>query len=226
MIRSLLAASLALSLAVPGAGHRGGQSAPGKPLTLAQVWSLNAAYTDPQHGVSFRYPSAWKPATQFGYHLPALTLEDKPIAGFGYQEGGFPRQRVVGPYSATNLEGFGIVYAAAPAASAGACQAKAAALAETQEHRTLTFNGRPFTAYETAEGGMSQAISGNLYAAYVQPVCYLFETDVAIALPGALDGIPALTPAQSRSITAHLLDIMKSVRIAPPYSGGPTVITK
>jgi len=49
----------------------------------------------------------------------------------------------------------------------------------------------------------------------VQPFCYLFETDVATASPRVLDGIQALTPAQERFINAHLLDIMKSVRIAP-----------
>jgi hypothetical protein len=44
-----------------------------------------------------------------GYIPPALTQsQDEPIAGFGYEEGGFPRERVIGPYSATNLEGFGV----------------------------------------------------------------------------------------------------------------------
>ena len=80
---------------------------PSKPLTLAQVWTFDATYTDQQHGATFRYPSVWVPTTQPGYIPPALTASDeKPIAGFGYVEGGLPRERVVGPYSATNLEGF------------------------------------------------------------------------------------------------------------------------
>ena len=91
---------------------------PGAPFTLTQVWTLDATYSDEQHGVTFRYPRIWKPRAQFGYNPPALSdATPKPIAGFGYEEGGFPRARVVGPYSSTNLEGFGIVYSAAPAAN-------------------------------------------------------------------------------------------------------------
>jgi len=62
---------------------------------------------------------------------------------------------------------------------------------------------------------MSQSIAGRLYATYVGQTCYLFETDTAVASPGALDDIQALTPAQLRSIDMHLLGIMKSVRIEP-----------
>jgi hypothetical protein len=62
---------------------------------------------------------------------------------------------------------------------------------------------------------MSQSIEGELYAAYVGSTCYLFETDVAMASPAALDDIQALTPAQLRDINVHLLNIMKSVRVMP-----------
>lgn len=43
-----------------------------KPLTLAQVWTLDAPYSDPTHGVTFRYPSAWRAMTEWAYHPPAL----------------------------------------------------------------------------------------------------------------------------------------------------------
>ena len=62
---------------------------------------------------------------------------------------------------------------------------------------------------------MSQSNAGKLYATYVAPTCYLFETDMAMASPGVLVDIQALTPAQFRSIERHLLDIMRSVRIVP-----------
>jgi hypothetical protein len=191
---------------------------PGKAFTLTQVWTLDATYSDEQHGVTFRYPRIWKPTAQFGYNPPALTQETpKPIAGFGYEEGGFPRDRVVGPYSTTNLEGFGIVYSAAPAANTAECDARANSISEmpehrTPEHRTVVFGGRAFSMRETGEGGMSQSNSGKLYATYVHPNCYLFETDVATA---SVDDISGLTPAQLRVIETHLLDIMKSVRIVP-----------
>ena len=184
-----------------------------KPFTLTQVWTLDATYSDKSHGVTFRYPRIWESATQFGYIPPALTqMISKPIAGFGYEEGGFPRNRVVGPYSTTNLEGFGIVYSAAPAANTTECDARATSISETPERRSVVFGGRAFSERDTGEGGMSQSNSGKLYATYVHPNCYLFETDVAVA---SLDDMSSLTPAQQRDIDSHLLTIMKSVRIVP-----------
>ena len=214
----MLSVVVALSLASFLTGQSFGQTAPepAKPLTLARVWRLDATYTDPRHGVSFRYPSTWKATTQFAYHPPALTGSDaKPIAGFGYSEGGFPRQAIVGPYTKTNLEGVGIMYSALPAGSAAECNAKAALLANEHGHTTAVFGGRSFSVYATGEGGMSQSISGKLYVTYAQSTCYLFETDVAVASPGVLDNIPALTKAQFDSIEAYLLEMMKSVRILP-----------
>jgi hypothetical protein len=188
-----------------------------KPFTLTQVWTLDATYTDPRHGVTFRYPSVWKPENQFGYIPPALTQSlNEPIAGFGYAEDGFPREGVIGPYSATNLEGFGIVYSAVATANTGECESKASSLASTPEHRVVRLHGRTFTVRETGGAGMSQSNSGKLYATYVRPTCYLFETDVAAASMAALEDISALTPAQEHFIDTHLFNIMKSVIIVPP----------
>ncbi len=60
---------------------------------------------------------------------------------------------------------------------------------------------------------MSQSISGTLYAVYVGPTCYLFETDMAVVSPGVVDNIQALTPAQLDSIHEHLLEVMKTVQV-------------
>lgn len=220
-LRTLPVAWIALLIADPVFGQGSMQSAvqPAKPLTLAQVWRMDATYTDARHGVTFRYPSVWKAETQFGYHAPALQDEvnGKPTAGFGYEEGGFPRGRIVGPYSAFNVEGFGIVYAAVPAAGAANCDAEAASLAETPKRQVARFGGRTFSEYETGEGGMSQSNSGSLYATYMQSVCYLFEIDVATASPDAADDIRGLSAAQMRILWGHLEDIMKSVRIRPVH---------
>jgi hypothetical protein len=217
MLRVLLAAGLALLLVAPPCGQGPWQthSAPAEPLTLAQFWALNASYNDPQHAVSLRYPAAWQAKTQFGYHPSALTRLDgaKPIAGFGYSEGGFPRTRFVGPYGGTNLEGVGFVYSAVPAAGAAECDAKAASLSEKPEGKPVEFGDRSFSVYQTGGAGMSQSITGQLYATYAAPTCYLFETDVAVVSPGVVDNIQALTEAQLQFIDSHLLAIMKSVRI-------------
>jgi len=197
---------------------RAGQGAgtPAKPLTLTQVWTLDATYRDAEHGVSFRYPSVWEAGTAFGYHTPALSDYDEtePIAGFGYEEGGFPRGDIVGPYTRTNLEGFGLVYSALPGANLAACESRAAAVARTQEHTHTVLAGRSFTVYQTGEGGMSQWIYGELYVTYAPGTCYWFETGIAGVVTDVADGIKGLTRVQTRSIEAHLLEIMRSVRIA------------
>ncbi len=218
MLRVLSAASLALLLVVQTSGQGLGQAPAqtAKPVTLRQVWTLDTTYTDHQHGVTFRYPSAWQAATQFGYHPPALTLSaTKPIAGFGYSEGGFPRDRIVGPYASTNLEGVGLVYSAVPAASAAECEAQAASLSDSPEHSQVVLGQRSVSVYKTFSGGMSQSMSGELYATYASSICYLFETNVAVVSPGVVDDIQTLTAAQLHDIERHLLEIMKSVRIVP-----------
>jgi hypothetical protein len=219
IVRALVFASFApfLLTAIYGLEGEQASTSPAKPLTLKEVWVLDATYTDQEHGVTFRYPSVWKAATQFGYHPPALTESDvaKPIAGFGYEEGGFPRDHIAGPYSANNLEGFGIVYSAIPAANASACETTASSPAETKtpEHRPVIFNGRSFSEHHTGQAGMSQSNSGRLYAIYVRPTCYLFETDVAVS-SGTMDSVQTLSPDQLRFIEDGLLKIMKSVHIA------------
>ena len=218
MLKVLSAASLAVLLVVQTSGQGPGQrpTQNAKPVKLRQVWTLDTTYTDRQHGVTFRYPSAWQAETQFGYHPPALTLSaTKPIAGFGYSEGGFPRDRIVGPYARTNLEGVGLVYSAVPAASVAECEAQAASLSDSPEHSQVVLGQRSFSVYKTFSGGMSQSMSGELYATYASSICYRFETNVAVASPGVVDDIQTLTAAQLHDIETHLLEIMKSVRIAP-----------
>src|ERR1035441_648464 len=100
-----------------------------KPPTLTQIWALDATYRDPNHGVTFRYPSVWRAATEFGYHPPALKDSfAPPIAGFVYDLDGFPRNQQTGPYASTNLEGVGVLYSAIDAANAAECKKKAASL--------------------------------------------------------------------------------------------------
>jgi hypothetical protein len=210
-MRNLLSALTVLLILVLAAAMRGQLSParPLKPLTLSQVWALDATYTDPDHGVTFRYPSIWRAATQFGYIPPALsTLVEKPIAGFAYDH-------LMGPYTATNLQGFGIVYSAIPAADFAECKTFAASLSETPTRRTIVLGSRSFWVYETSEGAMMSVTSGNLYATYAKDTCYLFETGVAATSEKALDNVPPLPPAQHRSIDQHMLNIMKSVRIVP-----------
>jgi hypothetical protein len=213
--QGLFVALIALLLLDQVRGQIARPSASAKPLTLAQVWAPDAIYTDPQHGASFQYPSVWQATTQFAYHSPALagSVQAKPIAGFGYSEGGFPRDRIAGPYTDTNLEGFGIVYSAVPVTKAKQCDAMAASMAYRPKPSHVVLGQRAFTDYETGEDGMSQSISGDLYVTYENHTCYFFEADVALASTAALEDVTALTTEQLTSIYDHLFEIVKSFRI-------------
>jgi len=216
MYRILFVASFAMLLANPTSSQVGRQTPAdsAKRLTLTQLWTSDATYTDRLNGVVFRYPSVWRNEGMGGFNPPLLVVSaEKPIAAFGYSAGGFGPDRDIGPYSTTNLEGFGIVYSAAPAANRAECDARAASISENPEDRTVVFGGRAFSESDTSNGGMSQPTSGKLYATYVRPNCYLFEIDVAVAL--SVDDVAYLTPAQLDFINTHLSDIMKSVWIAP-----------
>ncbi|MGI4826617.1 MAG: hypothetical protein ACRYFU_00240 [Janthinobacterium lividum] len=186
-------------------------------MTIDQVWSLNATYKDQQHGVSFSYPATWMATTQYAYHQPALSQSEdvKPIAGFGYSEGGFPRDQIVGPYSPTTIEGFGIAYSAVPAESESKCNDKAASLADKPSHRRVKILGRGYSVYGTSSAGMSQGISGDLYVTYVRPTCYLFEVNVAEVSIGVVDDLKQLTPKQTQELTDHLLKLVKTIHIVP-----------
>lgn len=211
MRRILVGASVASLLLGPRAiSQNGARDDSHKPPTLKQLWTLDATYSDPLHGVSFHYPSAWVRDDSFGYVSPVL---QNPIAGFGYETGGFPRGDVPAPYSETNLEGFGIVYAAVPASSAVSCRKSAGSIAHSRA-KPILLGGRRFLVYETDDGQfMSQSTSGTLYATYANATCYLFETTVSAASLAVLDDITELTDAQSRFIDAHLLTVVKTIRI-------------
>jgi hypothetical protein len=216
--RTLVAVSFVLLQAAfaEGQSEKSAPTVPAKVLTLEQVWALDATYRDPQHGVSFQYPSVWKAGTGFGY-LPPVIADGadgrQPTAGFAYSEGGFPRDHVVGPYSATNLEGFGVVYSATRATDASACEATAASLSQSSKDRDVVLGGRSFSERSTSGAGMSNSESGKLYAIFVRPICYLFETGSETT--SAADGVQNLTAEQLQLIDSKLFSIMETVRISP-----------
>lgn len=193
-----------------------------KPLTLRQVWSLDSTYTDQQHGITFLYPSVWKPATQFGYIPPALTSSagsyenqiPTRVTGFGYLPGEFPRH--IGAYATTNLEGFGVVYSVLGVPSKAECDKKAAFVAQGADNHKLPLvriAGLPYSVYQIAGEAMNQTYAGKLYATYHEGVCYLIETGVAAVVPGTSINGQLPTPASVHDIDGHLWHIMETVRI-------------
>jgi hypothetical protein len=150
-----------LSQAAAGSPASGSApAAPAKSLRLAQLWKLDARFTDAAHGVSFRYPLSWQAGTQFGSVPPALTLaQEKSVSGFMYENRGFQPGHAIPPYSTTNLQSFGIVFSAIPAENAAACEAKASAAAAAVtdvvgKPHPVVLGGRTFSVRELSARAM------------------------------------------------------------------------
>lgn len=212
--------SLLLSALLPFSAQKPAHQPTTKPLTIRQVWTMDATYTDRKHGVTFHYPSVWQPATQFGYDPPALSQQadpdNNPIAGFGYAVAGFGSENARGPYARTNLEGFGFVYSAVASPSESDCDFRAASLADTPRVTHVTLGSRSFSVRTTSSAGMSQSASGELYATYAAHTCYLFETNEAAGTVGVMEDVRGLTPSEDRTINSGLHAIVHSVRINLP----------
>jgi len=219
MLRSPLALILAFAFAGLAYGQAEQKTPPATPkrLTVAQVWTLDATYTDRGHGVTFRYPSAWTAGTGFAYHQPLLTTSSDAhiIASYGYSADSPPPDTTPAPYLGTDLEGFGFTYATAAGANQTQCETMAASIADENKHTSVLIGQRRFSGYEVAEGGMSQSIGGELYVTFAGATCYFFETDAGWKAMGVFDGIRPLTNHESSLIWAHLMTILKSIRISP-----------
>src|SRR4051812_4771240 len=99
-MRRLLFCLTLISILAPVAAGQPTTARSHKPLTLAQVWNLDATYKDAEHGVTFRYPSVWEADTQLAYNPPALSIpaDIKPVVGFAYELDGSLLGKIVAPY--------------------------------------------------------------------------------------------------------------------------------
>jgi hypothetical protein len=219
LLRTPPAICLTLSLAGLAWGQAVQKKSPttSKRLTVAQVWALDATYTDREHGVTFRYPSVWTAGNDFAYHQPILTESNdaRIIATYGYDTRNPSPDGPASPYSGTNLEGYGISYATAAGANQTQCETMAAAVADTKIHKSVLIGMRHFSNYEVGEGGMSQSTGGDLYVTFAGSTCYFFETDAGWITMGVFDDVRPLSTRNSAFIFAHLWTVMQSVRISP-----------
>ncbi len=196
--------------------------APRQPVTMEAMWKLDTHFADAAHGVTFLYPGTWTRTEQpLSYHAPALLQAPQVTSAisFAFSEGGFPRARARGPYTRTTLEAVDIVYAAQPVPDAFACQTLAIAVSGSGDDTSKTFrvlHGFRYSVRPTSDAGMSQFISGLLYATYARNTCYLFETDAAGLGAGVDTDVHTLSKHDYHTIDLHLFSIMQTVHIAPP----------
>ena len=190
MVKSCFSGILMLCAAVPA---------------LAQT----ASFVDSATGVSFQYPKEWKRAdgSQF-YSPPAMVPQSAQVLGAVVWSAGKPQK--------TTLSGAQFLYAFDKNASSQAClhpHNEGDSAKPTID--TVRIGNISYAHNHSEEGGMCHQEQENVYAAYVNNACYLFDLSVHTVCSGVIDGMRDATPSELAAIQARLDDILKTVQIGP-----------
>ena len=183
-------------------------SASATPAVPATETVPRNGYADPEHGISFRYPTVWTSShSQQGY-LPSAILDTPGVHA---------KQTVtfapLGVYATTNLTNLNFTYAFLRDATAQTCHDVVAKNQDsTGPVTTATVNGVPFTEISGGHAGMSHRLDITLDGTFRNGTCYLFERDEATIAPGVEEGHRTLTDAEERALQRHLNDIFQSIR--------------
>jgi len=170
-------------------------------------------YTDSKNGVSFQYPSVWKPVASPADYGQSLVRENSnnisPVFAVEFsQEGNL--------YDKTNLEGLAYVYFATPSPNITAC----ATLGDVNQGQpprptNTTINGLRFQHSTGGDGGMSQWMASDAYSIYRNGTCFIFE-EIFKTVNAQVAGKRDLTKAQTTALQRHLDAITQSIVFAPP----------
>lgn len=178
-------------------------------------------FSDPAFGVSFRFPGGWSftridpdaknPALSIAY------MNDRTVST-GLR-GLLTNETLPGLHSwpKTVFSSVEFAYDARPAASAAACQRIVRDNWET-EAAPVTLNGVTWWHGTASGAGLSTEIEENIYASFVAASAACLRFDLAVAtshVPGK-DFPRELTEHEKTLIHASLMNILNSVRIAPP----------
>jgi hypothetical protein len=171
-----------------------------------------ATYTDPKNGVSFQYPSVWKPVADPTNYGQSLVKENSPnitpvFAVEFSQEGNL--------YQKTNLTGLAYVYFATPSSNATAC----ATLGDVNQGQppkptNTIIHGVRFRHSTGGDGGMSQWMTSDAYSVYRNGACFIFE-EIFKTVNAQVADKHNLTKAQTTALQHHLDAITQSIVFAP-----------
>ena len=169
-------------------------------------------YSDPKTGVTFQYPSVWKPVADPANYGQSLVRENSnnitPVFAVEFsQEGNL--------YEKTNLEGLGYVYFAAPSPNIAAC----ATLGDVNQGQPpkptyTTIHGLRFQHSTGGDGGMSQWMTSDAYSVYRNGTCYIFE-EIFKTVNAQVAEKHELTKAQATALQRHLDAITQSIVFTP-----------
>jgi hypothetical protein len=184
--------------------------APSAPTVSMSKASITT-YSDPATGVSFQYPSGWRPLTPAdGIFNPEFTQNYGPAK---LVETFHPKGT---PYASSNLVGMTFSYTAKTGTNAADCKKVPAAINQGQTpSKTETIHGVAYTRADGGDGATCHEMSFTVDAAEVGGKCYIFERDLETECAGVHGpGTDvALTAAQQAALQKQLDEAMASVQI-------------
>jgi hypothetical protein len=179
---------------------------------LPVVAQSSSRFADPQNGVTFRYPGDWKEASQNRFYLGQDFVSDKAeVRGVVAWKAWEQTEN-----AKTTLAGTQFVYALDRNASSTTClhpQNQGDPTASTVD--TVKIGGIAYAHSHGEEGGMCHSEREDVYTAYRNHACYLFDLSVHTICPGVVDGMRDATPAELADAHTRLMEILKTVRIKP-----------
>jgi hypothetical protein len=172
-------------------------------VTLVTPSSMQ--FSDPAYGVTFRYPTSWTFSVNHTFYSPvSITSPDHPAFGIVFFT----------PYPKTNLSGAEFVYTNYKAASAKECSPLTVENGDTS--KTLapkTINSIEYEHATAENAGMCHQVQEDMYAAYRNQTCYLFDLAIHTVCAGVIDGTRTVTSSEIAQVQASLEKVLSSVEI-------------
>jgi len=191
-------------------------------VTLASPGTMQ--FSDPQYGVTFRYPASWKFTTvpQF-YSIDAPLTQPTPQSGerFSARAIVVASREVWGELKGrTDFSGAEFIFNILPGATPAACLERMHAAVSFDQVDTRPIDGVPFSHTETGSAGLCHQVSESLYFHQAQGSCYLFDLAIHTVCPPE-DEKHFSTPADLHPVQNQLQAILATVRLSPPLHPVP-----
>ncbi len=206
------------SVALPDAVNAA--DAPKAPSVAEPSTDNLVTYRDAVHGVSFAYPSVWRPAAAGSTYLASPEFAEMAPKPF-ITEAFSPKDNL---YADTVLSGLSFSYTVKPRSTAAACAALSGkALLDPMETRQATYGGRLYTEGKGGDAGMCHQLEATVDTTLQGTSCYLFERDTMTRCPYTeTQSRPRpLTKSEETALQRHLDAVMQSVRIAATAAKTP-----
>lgn len=203
------------SVALPGAVNSA--DAPKAPAVVEPRTDNLVEYRDAAHGVSFGYPSRWRPAQPGSSYLEQpdfAQVAPKPLITQVFSAEG-------NAYEGTVLDSLSFSYTVQQHTTAAACAAvPAKALKASLGSHPATYNGRQYTESQGRDTGACHQLSATVDSTLQRSNCYIFERDMMTTCPYTKTKTEPrpLTAAETSELQHHLDAVMGSVQIAAPGS--------